>query len=44
MPISLERVQRLLLLLKFSLMVLVHIALVLQLYLERMYTLQRLTK
>ena len=42
--ISLERMQRLLLLLKFSLMALAHIALMLQLYLERVYTLQCLTK
>ena len=41
--ISLERMQRLLLLLKFSLMALAHIALVLQLYLERVYTFQHLT-
>ena len=41
--ILLERMQRLLLLLKFSLMALAHIAPVLQLYLERVYTLQRLT-
>ena len=43
MSVLLECMQRLLLLLKFSLMALAHIALMLQLYLERVNTLQCLT-
>ena len=44
MSILLERMQRLLLLLKFVLMSMAHIALMLQLYLERVNTLQCLTQ
>ena len=44
LSILLESMQRLLLLLKFSLMARAHIALMLQLYLERVYALQFLTE